>query len=102
MLRHFKRVTKLKQPIQQALARVFIKLIEQAFENHRSWRNTSQRAPYDLWAQAFKPQVAKAIQTWQPKAGYAAGGSAAQFEVQCPSVVVFPRPSRNPTRQQSF
>jgi transposase len=73
LLRHFKRVAKLKQPTQQALAQVFIELIEQAFRMHRTWKETSQRAPYDLWAQAFKQQVDRAIQTWQPKAGYAAG-----------------------------
>lgn len=73
LLRHFKRVAKLKQPTQQALAGVFIALIEQAFQKHRMWRETGQRAPYDLWAQDFKQHLARAIQTWQPKAGYAPG-----------------------------
>jgi transposase len=73
LLRHFKRVAKLKQPTQQALADVFIELIEQAFRMHRQWRETQERIPYDLWVEAFKQSVDEALKQWWPKAGYAAG-----------------------------
>lgn len=73
LLRHFKRVAKLKQPSQQALAQVFIELIQQAFVNYRGWQTSGQRGAYDVWAAGFKQQVAQAIKEWMPKAGSAAG-----------------------------
>lgn len=73
LLRHFKRVAKLKVPQQTDLAQAFIALIEDAFRAHRDWRQNQNRSAYALWAEAFKAQVATALADWMPRAGYAAG-----------------------------
>ena len=73
LLRHFKRVAKLKVPHQTALAEAFITLIEAAFRAHRVWRETQNRCAYDAWVSDFKLQVATALSHWMPQAGYAAG-----------------------------
>jgi transposase len=73
LLRHFKRVRKLKLTVQIALADVFIALIAEAFKHHQAWRTTQDRTVYDAWAADFKLRVAQALQDWTAKAGYAAG-----------------------------
>jgi transposase len=73
LLRHFKRVSKLNDATQVALADVFMGLIRAAFKHHQLWQQTQDRSAYDSWASAFKLEVAEALETWWPKAGYAAG-----------------------------
>jgi transposase len=73
LLQYFKRVAKLNRPTQQALAKVLIELLEQAFGVYWQWWENRECVPYELWAQAFKQFVAEALKQWWPKAGYAAG-----------------------------
>ncbi|NEO65761.1 MAG: IS66 family transposase [Moorea sp. SIO4G2] len=71
--RHFKQVTRLKPPHQQALGQAFLDLIDEAFAQHRQWRETREASAYASWAESFKRRVTEAIETWSPKAGHAAG-----------------------------
>lgn len=71
--RHFKALLKLTLKSQQEIGRVFIKLIDEAFEHHASWRNNRDAHPYFTWALDFKIRVTQAISDWLPKVGYAAG-----------------------------
>lgn len=71
--RHFKQVETLKLPHQEALARAFLDLIDEAFNQHRQWRSTGDELAYTSWAASFKTRITQAIEIWQPKAGYAAG-----------------------------
>jgi len=70
--RHFKQVMKLKPNSQSELGQAFITLLDEAFTHHAQWRETQEAAAYAQWAAGFKTRVAAAIQTWKPKAGYAA------------------------------
>lgn len=71
--RHFKALLKLSLKSQQEIGRVFIKLIDEAFENHASWREHRHKDKYFTWAIDFKKRVSQAISDWMPKVGYAAG-----------------------------
>ena len=73
LLRHFKQVEKLKIPKQNELAQVFLTLLTEAFNNHRSYRQTGDRSLYDRWVIDFKERLTQALDTWRPQAGYAAG-----------------------------
>ena len=71
--RHFKQVETLKGPHQKPLARAFLNLIDEAFNQHRQWRETGDELAYTSWATSFKIRITQAIEMWRPKAGYAAG-----------------------------
>lgn len=70
--RHFKQLLKLVPKAQQNIGRVFINLIDQAFEAHRKWHERKDDAQYFRWACKFKQKVSKAITDWMPKVGYSA------------------------------
>ena len=70
--RHFKALLKLTLKSQQDIGRVFIKLIDEAFEHHAAWRNHGDNLQYFTWATDFKMRVTQAISDWMPKVGYAA------------------------------
>jgi transposase len=71
--RHFKALLKLTLKSQQEIGRVFIKLIDEAFEHHGTWRKNRDEHQYFNWAKDFKKRVSQAISDWLPKVGYAAG-----------------------------
>ena len=68
--RHFKQVKKLKVPWQSELATTFLALIDEAFREHRHWRESQDRSRYGNWAASFRGKIADAIETWRGKAGY--------------------------------
>ena len=71
--RHFKALLKLTLKSQQEIGRVFIKLIDEAFEHHATWKQHRNQHQYFTWAKDFKTRVTQAISDWLPKVGYAAG-----------------------------
>jgi transposase len=71
--RHFKKVVKLGHANNPALGQAFLDLIDEAFDQHRQWRETSDAVTYSTWAQEFKLRVAASIQQWLGQAGYEAG-----------------------------
>jgi len=71
--RHFKALLKLTLKSQQEIGKVFIKLIDEAFEHHATWRNHGDNLQYFTWATDFKIRLTQAIADWFPKVGYAAG-----------------------------
>ena len=71
--RHFKKVVKLGHSNNPALGQAFLDLIDEAFTQHRQWRETKDETAYRLWVEGFKPRVQESIQQWQGLAGYDAG-----------------------------
>lgn len=71
--RHFKALLKLTLKSQQEIGRIFIRLIDEAFEHHATWQKNRDTRPYFNWAIDFKKRVSQAISDWMPKVGYAAG-----------------------------
>lgn len=71
--RHIKKVRKLKHGNNPELAKVFLELIDTAFEQHRQWRETQDGAAYHQWAAGFICEVKAAVEHWLPLAGYDAG-----------------------------
>jgi transposase len=71
--RHFKGLLKLTLKSQPEIGRVFIKLIDEAFEHHATWRQEHHDQAYFAWAINFKERVTQAISDWMPKVGYTAG-----------------------------
>jgi transposase len=51
---------------------VFLDLLTEAFNQHRSYRQTGDRSLYDQWVINFQERLNKAIKHPRPKAGYAA------------------------------
>jgi transposase len=74
LLRHFKRVLKLPGKNNNVtVATVFIELINEAFNQHRLWREGGDLPAYCQWATNFKARLNQALQTWLGTVGYAAG-----------------------------
>ena len=74
LLRHFKKVLGLPgQNNNAAVAAVFIELIDEAFGQHRLWREEGDLVNYFQWAIDFKARLNQALQTWLSAVGYAAG-----------------------------
>ena len=74
LLRHFKKVLALPgQNNNAAVAAVFIELINEAFGQHRLWREQGDLVTYFQWAIDFKARLNQALQTWLSIVGYAAG-----------------------------
>jgi transposase len=74
LLRHFKKVLALPgQNNNAAVATVFIELINEAFKQHRLWREEGDLVAYFQWAIDFKARLNQALQTWLSTVGYAAG-----------------------------
>ena len=55
------------------VAEAFLELIDEAFREHRVWRETKNFTTYFDWAEKFKERLLKTWQTWYGKVGYAAG-----------------------------
>lgn len=73
LLRHFKKVVKLNHGNNQALGQAFLDLIDEAFVQHKRWRETQDYSAYQTWAMGFKLRVALSIEQWLGTAGYEAG-----------------------------
>ena len=71
--RHFKKVIKLGHGNNPALGQVFLDLIDEAFAQHRQWRETLDATAYQTWGVGFKSRVQQSIQQWLGHAGYEAG-----------------------------
>lgn len=56
-----------------AVATVFIELINEAFKQHRLWREEGDLVTYFQWAVDFQVRLNQALQTWLGTVGYAAG-----------------------------
>lgn len=48
-------------------------MIDEAFAQHKKWRETQDGAAYRTWAEDFKLKLNQALNKWSAKAGYAAG-----------------------------
>jgi transposase len=71
--RHFKKVLNISHGNNTGVATAFLALIDEAFAAHRTWRGNHDSAAYDAWASDFKPRLAKLLDTWLGRVGYAAG-----------------------------
>jgi transposase len=71
--RHFKKVFKIGRGNNPQVAEAFLALIDEAFREHRAWRETSNFTTYFNWTKGFKERLLLTWQTWQGKVGYAAG-----------------------------
>jgi len=52
---------------------VFLDLIDEAFAQHRQWRETQDGDAYLAWVEGFKVRVEQKLQQWTTTAGYEAG-----------------------------
>ena len=74
LLRHFTKVLGLPgKNNNAAVATVFIDLINEAFKQHRLWREQGDLSTYCQWAVEFRTRLNQALQTWLGTVGYAAG-----------------------------
>jgi transposase len=71
--RHFKKVFSIGRGNNPQVAEAFLELIDEAFREHRVWRETKNFTTYFDWAEKFKERLLKTWQTWYGKVGYAAG-----------------------------
>lgn len=71
--RHFQKLLKTKGAYNQEIAKTFLGLIDEAFKQHRVWRQTHQERCYRDWAEGFKIRVTTAITTRLKRAGHEAG-----------------------------
>jgi transposase len=71
--RHFQRLWKLKGRYNQVIAETFLDLIDEAFQQHRKWREALDGVAYRDWARKFRPRVEAQLQNWRKLAGYEAG-----------------------------
>lgn len=73
LLRHFKKVLTLPGNNNAAVAQVFLDLINEAFQQHRLWRQHQDLFIYHHWSVEFKVRLNQALDTWLGHVGYAAG-----------------------------
>ncbi len=71
--RHFKKVIKLNHGNNPVLGQAFLDLIDEAFAQHKKWRETHNHSAYQTWAIGFKLRVNLTLQQWIGGAGYEAG-----------------------------
>ena len=71
--RHLKKVVKLGHGNNAVLGQVFLDLIDEAFVQHRYWRETQDAIAYLTWASGFKIHITQTIEQWIGRAGYEAG-----------------------------
>ena len=65
--RHFKRLTLKVDGQNQKMARSFLKLIDEAFRQHRYWRAAQDDSAYATWAAKFKRRLGAALKRWRGK-----------------------------------
>ena len=56
-----------------ALGQAFLDLIDEAFDQHRYWRENQDASAYLNWAMGFKLRITQSIEQWIGRAGYEAG-----------------------------
>lgn len=71
--RHFKKVVKLSHGNNPALGQAFLDLIDEAFAQHKQWRETHDDNAYRTWVIGFKLRIHLTLQQWIGRAGYEAG-----------------------------
>jgi transposase len=71
--RHFKKVLLLSYGNNTVVASAFLELIDEAFRQHRKWREHPEELDYQTWARGFKTRLAELLNTWQGHVGHAAG-----------------------------
>lgn len=71
--RHFKKVLQMGHGNNTVVAEAFLELIDEAFRQHRKWREQPEELDYHTWARDFKVRLAELLNTWQGHVGYAAG-----------------------------
>ncbi len=71
--RHFKKLISVGTGNNPVLGQAFLELIDEAFAQHRHWRQTQDAIAYQTWAEGFKLKVTQTIQQWIGQAGYQAG-----------------------------
>ncbi|MEG4508567.1 IS66 family transposase [Microcoleus sp. F6_B4] len=71
--RHFKKVLQIGHGNNTIVAEAFLELIDEAFRQHRKWREHPEEIDYQTWAGDFKTRLAKLLNTWQGHVGHAAG-----------------------------
>ena len=71
--RHFKKVLLLSHGNNTVVASAFLELIDEAFRQHRKWREYPEELDYHTWARDFKVRLAELLNTWQGHVGHAAG-----------------------------
>ena len=95
--RHFKKVIKLGLVFNPALGQAFLDLIDEAFIQHRYWRETQDASAYLTWASGFKVRITQAIEQWIGRAGYDAGKLLRSLRDKAIAMVVLPRATRGAT-----
>jgi len=71
--RHFKKILQMGRGNDTVVAEAFLELIDEAFRQHRKWREQPEELDYHTWARDFKVRLAELLNTWQGHVGYAAG-----------------------------
>ena len=71
--RHAKKLIKTPGLNNQSIGEALISLIDEAFKQHRHWRETFKKTEYFDWATQFKLKVQQTLKKWCKKAGYEAG-----------------------------
>lgn len=71
--RHFQRLSKTKGLHNHDIAETFMNLIDEAFQKHRLWRQSTNDAVYRNWAVGFRLRVTAQITQWLTRAGHEAG-----------------------------
>ncbi len=68
--RHFKKVVSLGHGNNPVLGQAFLDLIDEAFVQHRRWRETQDAITLSTWASEFKIRITQAVEQWIGQAGY--------------------------------
>jgi len=71
--RQFKKVLKISHGNNTVVAQAFLELIDEAFRQHRQWREHHDAIAYHFWASDFKTRLSKLLNTWLSHVGYATG-----------------------------
>ena len=71
--RHFKKVLQISHGNNTVVASAFLELIDEAFRQHRKWREHPEELDYHTWARDFKTRLAELLNTWIGHVGYTAG-----------------------------
>lgn len=63
--RHFNKVVKLSHGNNPVLGQALLDLIDEAFAQHRHWRETQDAIAYQSWAIRFKSRITQSIEQWK-------------------------------------
>jgi transposase len=71
--RHIQKLIKFGTQVQVTIGETFLDLVDEAFRQHREWRENGDDSSYRTWGVEFRSRVEVALTEWLPKAGYEAG-----------------------------